>query len=127
MVGIPTRVVKPRGSVGCLGLRYAAAGTFARAAPRLRRAAGFTISARKRPVYEVSAFAATCSGVPTCPGIGQSTSGRLCVYGYNTINVASVSPSLNDQNRRFGFSLDVLPADPDGDGFLLANWAYQIP
>jgi hypothetical protein len=63
----------------------------------------------------------------TCPGVGQATSGRLCVYGYNTINVSSVSLSLNDENRRYGFSLDITPADVDGDGYMLANWAYQVP
>src|SRR5918999_2722254 len=63
----------------------------------------------------------------TCPGIGQSTPGRLCVYGYDTINVATVTLSPNDQNRRFGFALDVFAVNVGDDGHLLANWAYQVP
>ena len=65
----------------------------------------------------------------TCPGIGQATAGRLCVYGYNTSNIASVSfgGSVSGASPRFGFSLDVFPTTVASEGFILANWAYRVP
>jgi hypothetical protein len=65
----------------------------------------------------------------TCPGIGQSTPGQLCVYGYNTDNVYSVETSggFGNSNRLYGFSLDVFPASEGSEGYLLASWAYMVP
>jgi hypothetical protein len=65
----------------------------------------------------------------TCPGIGQATAGRLCVYGYNTQNIGSVvnSGGANLANRGFGFSLDIFPAVAASPGYFLANWAYRVP
>lgn len=73
------------------------------------------------------------SGTPptaTCPGIGQATSGRLCVYSYNQDNIGVVSfgGSFTGPNAKlYGFSLDVFGAVAASPGFLQANWAYQIP
>ena len=65
----------------------------------------------------------------TCPGIGQATAGRLCIYGYNTDNIGSVVNSglAGGTNRNFGFSVDIFPSAPAIAGYLLANWAYRVP
>jgi hypothetical protein len=65
----------------------------------------------------------------TCPGIGQSTSGRLCIYVFNSDNVDhdQVNLSGNDPNRRYGFSLDVFASEFADPSYILANWAYQVP
>lgn len=62
----------------------------------------------------------------TCPGIGQATAGRLCVYRYNSDNINSVGydANSNNENRRFGFSLSITPVVQADPGYLLANWAY---
>jgi hypothetical protein len=71
-------------------------------------------------------------GTPTttCPGIGQATSGRLCVYSYNESNIGVVNfggSFLGANAKLYGFSLDVFPTIAGNPGFLQANWAYQIP
>ena len=72
-------------------------------------------------------------GAPTvtCPGIGQAPPGRLCIYGYNTSNIASVASSGDGDsgglNRLHGFSIDILPSSSAGSGFFLASWAYRVP
>jgi hypothetical protein len=66
----------------------------------------------------------------TCPGIGQATSGRLCVYSYNEVNIASVSfggSFFGPNAKLYGFSLDVFPTSAASAAFVQANWAYQIP
>jgi len=65
----------------------------------------------------------------TCPGIGQSTPGRLCVYGYNTSNINRVDTSggFGGSNRLYGFSLDVFPTAEGSEGYLIASWAYMVP
>jgi hypothetical protein len=65
----------------------------------------------------------------TCPGIGQATPGRLCIYSYNTQNIGTVLNSGGNDgvNRQFGFSLDIFPTAAASPGFFLANWAYQVP
>jgi hypothetical protein len=65
----------------------------------------------------------------TCPGVGQATSGRLCIYGFNTSNITGVSfgGGLTAASRIFGFSLDVFPTIAANEGFFIANWAYQVP
>lgn len=65
----------------------------------------------------------------TCPGIGRSTPGTLCVYSYNSNNIDNVTRSggFTGINRRFGFSLDVFPTTSTGGGYLIANWAYKVP
>ena len=77
------------------------------------------------PTLEYVPGAATA----TCPGIGQASAGLLCVYGYNTSNIGSVSfgGSVSGNSKIYGFSLDVFPTDGTAAGFLLANWAYRVP
>jgi hypothetical protein len=70
-------------------------------------------------------------GAPTaeCPGIGQAAPGVLCIYGYNTANINSVTfgGSISGNSKLYGFSLDVFPTAPTSSGYLLANWAYRVP
>jgi hypothetical protein len=79
-----------------------------------------------QPVLEYRA-----AGTPsaTCPGIGQSTTGRLCIYAYNTSNIstATYGGGLTAQSRLYGFSLDVFKTASASEGYLIANWAYQVP
>lgn len=65
----------------------------------------------------------------TCPGIGRSSPGTLCVYDYqsNNIDCVAASGGFNGVNRRYGFSLDVFPITGSDGGYLLANWAYKVP
>lgn len=69
------------------------------------------------------------SGVSaTCPGSGRASAGRLCVYGFNTQNIGTVGLSgVFAPNTLYGFSLDVFPTTTGIAGYLLANWAYQVP
>jgi hypothetical protein len=71
----------------------------------------------------------TTTTTAQCGGVGQAAAGVLCVYGYNTSNVASVSTSggFSGPNKRYGFSLDIFPTAPASDGYFLASWAYQVP
>jgi hypothetical protein len=77
------------------------------------------------PVLEYVPGAATA----TCPGIGQATAGRLCIYAFNVSNIASVSFGGGNSaaSRRYGFSLDVFPTAPANAGFIIASWAYRVP
>lgn len=80
------------------------------------------------PTLEFLAFGAAPTA--TCPGIGQATSGRLCVYSYNQDNIGVVSfeGSFTGPNAKLhGFSLDVFGAAAASPGYLQANWAYRIP
>jgi hypothetical protein len=65
----------------------------------------------------------------TCPGIGQATAGRLCVYGFNTLNISSISlgGGISPPSQRFGFSLDVISTIVASEGYFIANWAYRVP
>lgn len=65
----------------------------------------------------------------TCPGIGQATAGRLCVYGYNTSNFSSMSygGNISGGSHRFGFGLDLFPTASGSNGYIIANWAYRVP
>jgi hypothetical protein len=65
----------------------------------------------------------------TCPGIGQATAGRLCVYGFNASNVASISygGNISGGSHRFGFGFDIFPTNGAAAGYLIANWAYRVP
>lgn len=62
----------------------------------------------------------------TCPGIGQAAAGRLCVYRYNSANINSIEygANSNNENRRFGFSLNIAPVVKTDPGYLQATWAY---
>lgn len=73
-------------------------------------------------------YVAGVTPTATCPGVGQSTAGRLCVYGYNLSNVTSVTTSggFNADNSLHGFSLDVF-FNAASAGYILASWAYQVP
>jgi hypothetical protein len=65
-----------------------------------------------------------------CPAAGQVTAaGKLCVYGYRTSNIASVSASgeFGGANKRFGFSVDIFPTTASTAGYLLGTWAYKVP
>ena len=66
-----------------------------------------------------------------CPGMGRAATGILCVYGYNTENLSTGSPvtpsgGSSDNNRYFGFSLDVFPEDAAAPGWIIASWAYKV-
>jgi hypothetical protein len=73
------------------------------------------------------------AGAPTaqCPGIGQSTSGRLCVYVYNSANFNSAFEVLvggaGGQNRLYGWSMEVEITSDASPGFMAASWAYTVP
>lgn len=71
----------------------------------------------------------TTSTTPQCSGFGQASPGVLCVYGYNTSNIDNVfkSGAFSDPNKRYGFSLDVFVEVAASNGYLLANWAYEVP
>jgi hypothetical protein len=71
----------------------------------------------------------TESSTPQCPEMGKASPGVLCVYGYNVDNVDSVGTSgqFTEENRRYGFSLDVEPVTSASEGYILASWAYQVP
>lgn len=65
----------------------------------------------------------------TCPGIGRSSPGRLCVYDYDSDNIGSVfySGTAGGLNRLYGFSLDVFPLLAATQGYFVASWAYLVP
>jgi hypothetical protein len=72
------------------------------------------------------------AGAPTaqCPGIGQSTSGRLCVYVYNSLNFNAnfeVLVGPGGQNRLYGWSMEVEITNDASAGFMAASWAYRVP
>ena len=71
----------------------------------------------------------TTSTTAECPGIGTASSGYLCVYEYLSANVSSFlySGASLDENRLYGFSLDVFPTNNSSSGFLIASWAYKVP
>jgi hypothetical protein len=96
--------------------------------------AGFWLAGDSYPVPLPAGVSAPtleyrAGGTPsaTCPGVGQSTSGRLCVYGINTSNVGAATLSGKAENRRYGFSLDIFPTAAASAGYILANWTYQVP
>ena len=65
----------------------------------------------------------------SCPGIGTAAvAGVICIYAYQSTNVASViaSGGAAGTNRRYGFSVDVARSG-GSSGYLLANWAYKVP
>jgi hypothetical protein len=72
------------------------------------------------------------STTTTCPGIGQATPGRLCIYIYQEINFSYIAESAQSSgvNRLYGFSVDV-HFDPSvgttSRGYLLSSWAYKVP
>lgn len=95
---------------------------------------GFTVTGASYPVplppsTPVPTLEFTTTTSATCPGIGQAPAGRLCIYGYNTSNVASVTTSggFGGLNRLYGFSVDVFATTAANAGFMIASWAYQIP
>src|SRR5919205_1450241 len=59
------------------------------------------------PTLEYVPGAATA----TCPGIGNATPGRLCVYGFNTSNFDHLSygGNVTTTSIRYGFGLDLFP------------------
>jgi hypothetical protein len=68
-----------------------------------------------------------------CPGVGQATAGRLCVYVISQLNRNDGYEHVfgdvwNATNRRYGwaFELEWIPPT-DGFGWLNASWAYQVP
>jgi hypothetical protein len=73
------------------------------------------------------------SGAPTtqCPGVGQSTSGRLCVYVYNSSNFNPAWEVLvggsGGPSRFYGWSMEVEITSDASPGFMAASWAYQVP
>jgi hypothetical protein len=71
----------------------------------------------------------TSSTTLRCPGIGFASAGILCVYGYNEKYVSAVvlSGGSEEENRLYGFSLDITFSDKVNAGFFLASWAYQVP
>ena len=81
------------------------------------------------PGVPTPTLAYTTTTTSQCPGIGKTSSGILCVYGYNNNNVNSVATSGNfgGENKRFGFSLDVFPTTTALSGYFIASWAYQVP
>jgi hypothetical protein len=77
------------------------------------------------PILEYVASGTTA----TCPGQGQSTAGRLCVYNFNSSNISTVDLSAGSAGtpRRFGASLVPRAANPANPGYLIATWAYRVP
>lgn len=68
----------------------------------------------------------------SCPGPGQSSPARLCVYQQGSQNLSASSPghsagSNSNPQRRYGFALDVIIQTNTSNGYLIANWAYQVP
>jgi hypothetical protein len=71
---------------------------------------------------------------PQCPGVGQATAGRLCVYVLSQSNRHDGYEIVwgdvwNATNRRYGwaFELEWTPPTQNGIGWLNASWAYQVP
>ena len=68
-----------------------------------------------------------------CPGVGQATAGRLCVYVISQLNRNDGYEHVfgdvwNATNRRWlGFRARVDSAHGNGIGWLNASWAYQVP
>ena len=69
-----------------------------------------------------------------CPGVGQATAGRLCIYVISENNrndgyAYVVGDWWNATNRRYGwaFELEWLTPTPGAFGWLSASWAYQVP
>ena len=69
-----------------------------------------------------------------CPGVGQATAGRLCVYVISQLNRNDGYEHVfgdvwNATNRRYGwaFELEWIPPTETGFGWLNASWAYQVP
>ena len=69
-----------------------------------------------------------------CPGVGQATAGRLCVYVISQLNRNDGYEHVfgdvwNATNRRYGwaFELEWIPPTETGIGWLNASWAYQVP
>ena len=69
-----------------------------------------------------------------CPGVGQATAGRLCVYVISQLNRNEGYEHVfgnvwNATNRRYGwaFELEWIPPTEHGIGWLNASWAYQVP
>jgi hypothetical protein len=71
------------------------------------------------------------SPTASCPGIGQSTSGRLCVYVYNSSNFNQSYEFLvggsSGSNRLYGWSMEVEISSDASAGFMAASWAYMVP
>lgn len=99
----------------------------------------FTITGASYPVPLAESVAAptveyTTSATTNCPAIGKvATAGVICVFGYNEVNILSVSRSggpgggAPGANAFSGFSVDVMPAEPKTSGYLLATWTYEVP
>lgn len=64
-----------------------------------------------------------------CPGIGESSPGLLCVYGYNqeNIQILELSADAGNEHRRYGFELDIFMSESGQGGWLIASWAYEVP
>ncbi len=64
-----------------------------------------------------------------CPGIGSSSPGVLCVYGYFESNLLTITGNVGGDgaNRLYGYSFSMVPSDPRSNGFMLASWAYRVP
>jgi hypothetical protein len=66
-----------------------------------------------------------------CPGLGQSTSGRLCVYVYNSSNFNQSYESLvggsSGTNSLYGWSMEVEITSDASPGYMAASWAYMVP
>jgi hypothetical protein len=68
-----------------------------------------------------------------CPGVGQATAGRLCVYVISQLNRNDGYEHVfgdvwNATNRRYGWAFELEWTPPtDGFGWLNASWAYQVP
>jgi hypothetical protein len=71
---------------------------------------------------------------PQCPGVGQATAGRLCVYVISQFNRYDGSEYVfgdvwSEANRRYGWAFEIewTPPTQNGIGSLNASWAYQVP
>jgi hypothetical protein len=69
-----------------------------------------------------------------CPGVGQATAGRLCVYVISQVNRNDGYEHVfgdvwNATNRRYGWAFEIewIPPTENEIGWLNASWAYQVP
>ncbi len=65
----------------------------------------------------------------SCPGIGTAVAGTLCIYAFNTNNIANANygGGISGNSYLYGFSLDVFPTVNANPGWIIANWAYTVP
>lgn len=77
------------------------------------------------PVLEYVASGTTAN----CPGPGQASAGRLCVYSYNTSNmyVDTALASGGGPLRLYGVGVIPRATDQSQPGWIYATWAYRVP